>query len=83
MSYAYAQIGKNVPHYTGAIWAAFPKVPSSDLQPGDMVFFYSDLHHVGMYIGNGQFIHAPHTGDVVKISSLSERASVYAGAVRP
>lgn len=83
VSYAYGQIGKSVPHYTGAIWAAFPKVPSSDLQPGDLVFFYSDLHHVGMYIGNGQFIHAPHTGDVVKISSLSERASVYAGAVRP
>lgn len=83
MSYAYAQIGKDVPHYTGAIWAKFPKVSQGDLQPGDMVFFYSDLHHVGMYIGNGQFIHAPHTGDVVKISSLSERASVYAGAVRP
>ena len=83
MSYVYGQLGINVPHYTGAIWAAFPKVSQGDLQPGDMVFFYSDLHHMGMYIGNGQFIHAPHTGDVVKITPLSERAGVYAGAVRP
>ncbi|MGI9116396.1 MAG: C40 family peptidase, partial [Gaiellales bacterium] len=52
------------------------------LLPGDLVFFGSDLHHVGMYIGNGQFIHAPHTGDVVKISNLSYSGD-YAGAVRP
>lgn len=82
-SYVYAQIGKSVPHYTGAIWAAFPKVAPGDLQPGDLVFFHSDLHHMGIYIGNGQFIHAPHTGDVVKISSLAERGSSFVGAVRP
>lgn len=82
-TYVYRQIGKSVPHYTGAAWAAFPKVASGDLQPGDLVFFYSDLHHMGIYIGNGQFIHAPSTGDVVKISSLAERAGTYAGAVRP
>jgi cell wall-associated NlpC family hydrolase len=82
-SYVYAQIGKSVPHYTGAIWAAFPKVSSGDLQPGDMVFFHRDLGHMGIYIGNGQFIHAPHTGDVVKISSLADRAGSYVGAVRP
>lgn len=81
-SYVYAQIGKSVPHYTGAIWAKFPKVAPGDLQPGDLVFFYSDLHHMGIYIGNGQFIHAPHTGDVVKVSSLAERSN-YVGAVRP
>jgi cell wall-associated NlpC family hydrolase len=53
------------------------------LQPGDLVFF-SGLGHVGLYIGGGQFIHAPHTGDVVKISSLSESwyASSYVGARR-
>jgi peptidoglycan DL-endopeptidase CwlO len=81
-SYVYARIGKSVPHYTGAIWAKFPKVAPGDLQPGDLVFFYADLHHMGIYIGNGQFIHAPHTGDVVKISSLAERSN-YVGAVRP
>ena len=80
-SYAYAQIGKSVPHYTGAIWAAFPKVPSDQLQPGDMVFFHG-LGHMGIYIGGGQFVHAPHTGDVVKVSSLATYSG-YVGAVRP
>ena len=50
-------------------------------QPGDLVFF-SGLGHMGMYIGGGQFIHAPHTGDVVKISSLAERGYNYMGARR-
>lgn len=80
-SYAYAQVGKSVPHYTGAIWAAFPHVPSGDLQPGDLVFF-NGLGHMGIYIGGGQMVHAPHTGDVVKVSSLGERSD-YIGAVRP
>ncbi|HMO00287.1 MAG TPA: NlpC/P60 family protein [Miltoncostaeaceae bacterium] len=80
-SYVYAQVGKSVPHYTGAIWAAFPQVASSDLQPGDLVFFYA-LDHVGIYLGGDQFVHAPHTGDVVKVSQLSTYPS-YAGAVRP
>ena len=60
-SYAYAKIGKSVPHYTGAIWAAFPKVPYDSLQAGDLVFFHG-LGHMGIYIGNGQMVHAPHTG---------------------
>ena len=80
-SYAYAQIGKSVPHYTGAAWAAFPKVPSDQLQPGDLVFFHG-LGHMGIYIGGGQFVHAPHTGDVVKVSSLATYSG-YVGAVRP
>ncbi len=81
MTYVFAKLGKSVPHYTGAIWAAFPKVASGDLQLGDMVFFGSDLHHMGMYIGGGQYINAPQTGDVVKISNLGDRSD-YAGAVR-
>ena len=58
-------------------------VSRSDLQPGDLVFF-DGLGHMGIYIGGGQFIHAPHTGDVVKISSLSDSwyASTYVGAKR-
>lgn len=81
MKLAFAEIGKSVPHYTGAIWSAFPKVPYDQLQPGDMVFFHGG-GHMGMYIGNGQFVHAPHTGDVVKISSMASRAGSYVGAVR-
>jgi cell wall-associated NlpC family hydrolase len=83
ISYAYGQLGIGLPHFTGALWNVGHRVSQSELIPGDLVFFYSDLHHVGMYIGGGQFIHAPHTGDVVKISSLAERAGVYSGAVRP
>jgi cell wall-associated NlpC family hydrolase len=80
-SYVYAQIGKSVPHYTGAIYGDFPHVPSDQLQAGDLVFF-NGLGHVGIYIGNGQYVHAPHTGDVVRVASLSARSD-YVGAVRP
>lgn len=79
-TFAYAKVGKSVPHYTGAIWAAFPRV-SGPLQPGDMVF-YNGLGHMGIYIGGGQMVQAPRTGDVVKVSSMSSRSD-YMGAVRP
>ena len=81
--YVYGKIGVSLPHYTGAQWGMGVAVSSSDLQPGDLVFF-NGLGHAGIYIGGGQFIHAPHTGDVVKISSMSESwyASTYMGARR-
>jgi peptidoglycan DL-endopeptidase CwlO len=81
-SYAFAKVGKSVPHYTGAIWAAFPRVPYDQLQAGDLVFFHG-LGHMGIYIGNGQMVHAPHTGDVVRIANMADRAGSYVGAVRP
>jgi peptidoglycan DL-endopeptidase CwlO len=83
VAYVYAQVGVSLPHYTGAQWNAGVPVDSSDLEPGDLVFF-DGLGHVGIYIGGGEFIHAPHTGDVVKISSLSEAwyAANYDGARR-
>ena len=57
-------------------------VRRSQLQPGDLVFF-DGLGHEGLYVGNNQFIHAPHTGDVVKISSITGwYASTYVGARR-
>jgi cell wall-associated NlpC family hydrolase len=82
--YVYGQLGVSLPHYTGALWTSGSRVGSDQLAPGDLVFFYSDLGHVGIYIGGGLFIHAPHTGDVVKISALSDPwyASAYMGAVR-
>ncbi len=80
--YAYSQVGVSLPHYTGAQWNVGVAVSRSDLQPGDLVFF-DGLGHVGIYIGGNQFIHAPHTGDVVKISSISGwYASTYVGARR-
>lgn len=83
--YAYGQAGVALPHYTGDQWNVGRHVPESALQPGDLVFFNTDapLGHVGMYLGNGEFIQAPHTGTVVQITALSGYyQSVYAGAVR-
>jgi cell wall-associated NlpC family hydrolase len=78
--WAYRQVGISLPHYTGAQWNAGTHVSRGQLQPGDLVFFYSDLHHVGMYVGNGKMLHAPQTGDVVKIVPMGGRP--FAGAVR-
>lgn len=79
-TYVFAKYGKSVPHYTGAIWNAFPHVSVSELQVGDMVFFHG-LGHMGIYLGGDQFVHAPHTGDVVKVSQFSTYSG-YVGAVR-
>ncbi len=80
--YVYAQVGVSLPHYTGAQWSAGVPVSRGDLQPGDLVFF-DGLGHVGIYIGGGQFVHAPHSGTVVQVSSISGwYASTYVGARR-
>jgi hypothetical protein len=85
--YVYAQLGINLLHWTGYQVHEGTPVPRWALAPGDLVFFYDEggvPGHVGIYIGNNQFIHAPHTGDVVKISTLDAHyAGVYVGAVRP
>jgi cell wall-associated NlpC family hydrolase len=57
-----------------------PRVAYEDLQPGDLVFFHG-YGHVGMYVGDGQYIHAPHTGDVVRVADLSVRSD-FCGACR-
>jgi cell wall-associated NlpC family hydrolase len=83
--YVYAQVGVSLPHYTGAqySYANAVSVSRSQLEPGDLVFF-AGLGHVGIYVGGGQFIHAPHTGSVVRMDSLSAGwyASEYDGAKR-
>jgi peptidoglycan DL-endopeptidase CwlO len=73
--YVYAQLGISLPHYTVAQWNATLPISTSEMQPGDLVFF-DGLGHVGIYIGGGQFVHAPHTGTVVQVASLS---GYYAG----
>ena len=67
--YVYAQLGISLPHYTVAQWSSTIPISSSEMQPGDLVFF-NGLGHVGIYIGGGQFVDAPHTGSVVRIDSL-------------
>jgi cell wall-associated NlpC family hydrolase len=86
--YVYAQLGLSLPHFTGYQWNVGRRLEQNDpLQAGDIVFFHMHSYgpgHEGMYIGNGEFIHAPHSGDVVKISLLSDPAYAlgYVGAVR-
>ncbi len=86
--YVYGQLGLSLPHFTGYQWNVGRRLgPNDALRPGDLVFFHMHSYgpgHEGMYIGNGMFIHAPHTGDVVKISALSDPqyALGYVGAVR-
>jgi cell wall-associated NlpC family hydrolase len=79
--YVYAQLGISLPHYAAAQYTAGTAVPRDQLQPGDLVFFDA-LDHVGIYIGGGQVVHAPQTGDVVKISSVSDWGAGYVGARR-
>ena len=86
--YVYRQLGIDLLHFSGAQYHEGTPVPFGALAPGDLVFFRPGPlgpGHVGMYVGGGRFIQAPHSGDVVKISSLSEfgYASSYVGAVRP
>jgi cell wall-associated NlpC family hydrolase len=80
---ALKQVGINVGHYVPDQYSASRRVSRADLQPGDLVFF-DDNGHMGFYLGNGKFLHAPHTGDVVKISSLNDAwyTSAYNGAGR-
>jgi peptidoglycan DL-endopeptidase CwlO len=81
--WAFAQVGVALPHSSFAQYGYGVPVSRDQLQPGDLVFF-DGLGHVGIYIGGNQFVHAPHTGDVVRISSLDEAwyASTYVGARR-
>ena len=81
--YVYAQLGIDLPHFAAAQFRAGRHVRMDQLRPGDLVFF-DDLNHVGIYTGGGRFIHAPHTGDHVRISSLSSGwyAENYDGATR-
>jgi peptidoglycan DL-endopeptidase CwlO len=82
--WAYAQEGIYLDHYTGDLWTEGTYVPFDDLQPGDLVFFFADLDHVGIYVGtyNGTpyFLDAPATGQQVQIQPM-EMGS-YDGAVR-
>ncbi|HEY7398740.1 MAG TPA: NlpC/P60 family protein [Gaiellaceae bacterium] len=81
VAYVFAQLGITLPHYAAAQYQLGVSVPREELQPGDLVFF-DGLDHVGIYIGGGQFVHAPHTGDVVKITSLAAYGGGYVGARR-
>jgi cell wall-associated NlpC family hydrolase len=71
--WAWAQVGVTyLRHYTQWQYEDTKRVTKDELQPGDLVFIYPDKHHMGMYVGNGWMVHAPHTGDVVRMIQMSK-----------
>jgi cell wall-associated NlpC family hydrolase len=78
--FVYSKVGVSLPHSSRAQYGRGQKVSRADLRPGDLVFFGRPIHHVGIYVGGGQFIHSPHTGDVVSVDALY---SDFSGACRP
>jgi cell wall-associated NlpC family hydrolase len=78
--WAFAQEGISLPHYTGDQWNSGMHVSRADLEPGDLVFFFADISHVGLYIGNGLMVDAPSTGQLVQVQPVFWDSFV--GAVR-
>jgi cell wall-associated NlpC family hydrolase len=78
---AWAQAGVALPHSSSAQYSSGPHIAASDLRPGDLVFYYSPISHVGMYIGNGMIVNALNPGAGVRVSALYSMP--YVGAVRP
>ena len=79
--WSWSHAGVSLPHSSAAQYASLPHVAREDLQPGDLVFFYSPISHVGIYVGGGRMIHSPHSGDVVRVVSVYWDSFV--GAARP
>lgn len=69
--YAYKAAGVYLTHFTGAQWNEGKAISRSDARPGDLVFFFSDLHHVGLYLGNDKMVHAARAGKPVNVSSIN------------
>ena len=78
--WAYAHVGISLDHYTGDQWNEGEHISRSQLEPGDLVFFFPDIGHVGMYVGNGMMIDAPTYGQPVQVQPVFWNA--YVGAVR-
>lgn len=71
--YSYGQAGKAVPRTTAQLWSGTTPIANSDMQAGDVLFFSIEgkMSHVGLYLGDGRFVHAPSTGKTVSVASLS------------
>jgi uncharacterized protein with LGFP repeats len=74
VAWAFAQAGVRLPHFTGDQVKLGRRVDAAHLVPGDLVFFGADFGHVGIYLGDGRYVHAPHTGDVVRVSPIGATA---------
>ena len=80
-AWSWSHAGVYLPHSSAAQYASLPHVAREDLLPGDLLFFYSPVSHVGMYVGGGRMIHSPHTGSVVSVVAVYWDSFV--GAARP
>jgi len=80
VSYVFGQNGLPLPRTVSELYRTGRQVNGA-IEPGDLVFFGSPIHHVGIYVGNGQMLDAPHTGTVVQIASMSGEGAI-AGAAR-
>lgn len=69
--YAWGKAGVSLPHQSRQQYAVTPHVPKDQAQPGDLIFYHAPIGHVAIYLGGGMLIHAPASGDVVKISSVN------------
>jgi peptidoglycan DL-endopeptidase CwlO len=78
--WAFEQVGITLPHFTGDLWNSGVHVSRNDLEPGDLVFFYPDISHVGIYIGDGLMVDAPDFGQAVQVQPVFW--AYYVGAVR-
>ncbi len=70
-SYAWSQAGVSLPRNSRSQAASLPRIPPASAQPGDLIFYYSPISHVGIYVGGGQMVHAPNTGSVVNVTGVS------------
>ncbi len=77
--FAWGQAGVYLPHQSGAQYGSIPHISQSEIQPGDLIFYKSPIGHVAMYVGGGSLIHAPRTGDVVKVAAVNWAAVVGIG----
>lgn len=80
-SAAWSRAGVSLPHSSAQQYSSGTKIPRSELEPGDLVYFYSPISHVGIYLGNGRMVHAPNPARRVEIASISQMP--YVGATRP
>lgn len=81
LQYAWAKAGVYLTHHTGDQWTEGRRISASERRPGDSIFFFSDLHHVGMYLGDGLMVHASRAGKPVQVASIAYMP--VAGYVRP
>lgn len=79
---AWAAAGVSLRHYTKWQWSDNKSVSRSDLKPGDLVFWYTDLHHMGIYVGDDTVVHATHTGDYIRMANI-DKVGPIAGFRRP